>query len=283
MVASHFLRASGLSIGIIIFVGLVLGWTTRLGPQGVVQVPVSALLVFLLSRATRGYGGDRIVETAIGAGVALLAVLVGPSAPSNDAVVSGALGPLRRCGEILRSIAVDIGSQWSPEQAEAWCCGAVGLFDATAVARQKCAEQQLSARWNAWAYRRRPLLKRAEEALSAGQQIAEHIRSITRAVGDGSADAESLAPLGSTLVRTASATDAYADWVGSTDSLPDRRRLSEAIRSANDSLVRSSARAEQGWGRDPSRWLTVGTTWTLSRWILAEISRPLDSNQSETV
>jgi uncharacterized membrane protein YgaE (UPF0421/DUF939 family) len=52
VVVSHFLSPSGWSIGIIIFVGLLLGWTTRMGPQGAVQVPVSALLVFLVGRTT---------------------------------------------------------------------------------------------------------------------------------------------------------------------------------------------------------------------------------------
>ena len=46
-----------------IFAGLLLGWAARLGPQGAVQVPVSALLVFLVGRATAGYGGERIVDT----------------------------------------------------------------------------------------------------------------------------------------------------------------------------------------------------------------------------
>jgi uncharacterized membrane protein YgaE (UPF0421/DUF939 family) len=48
LAVSHFLPEDAWSIIIIIFAGLLLGWTARLGPQGVVQVPVSALLVFLV-------------------------------------------------------------------------------------------------------------------------------------------------------------------------------------------------------------------------------------------
>ena len=55
---SQFLTPSAWSIGIIIFAGLLLGWSARLGPQGAVQVPVSALLVVLVGRATPGYGGN---------------------------------------------------------------------------------------------------------------------------------------------------------------------------------------------------------------------------------
>src|SRR6185437_5726035 len=66
LAVSHFLTPSGWSIAIIIFAGLLLAWTVRLGPQGVVQVPVSALLVFAVGSATPGYGGRRVVDTLIG-------------------------------------------------------------------------------------------------------------------------------------------------------------------------------------------------------------------------
>jgi len=97
LAVSHFLAPSGWSIGIIIFAGLLVGWTARLGPQGAVQVPVSALLVFLVGRATPGYAGERIADTLIGAGVAVIAVLLSPSAPGPDPVMAKALAPLRRC------------------------------------------------------------------------------------------------------------------------------------------------------------------------------------------
>jgi len=52
LAVSHFLTPSGWSIAIIVFAGLLLGWSLRLGPQGVVQVPVSALLVFAVGSAS---------------------------------------------------------------------------------------------------------------------------------------------------------------------------------------------------------------------------------------
>src|SRR6202167_5241545 len=134
LAVSHFLAPSGWSIGIIIFAGLLLGWTTRLGPQGVVQIPVSALLVFLVGRATPGYGGERIIDTLIGAAVAVIAVLLSPSAPGPDAVMSKALAPLRRCTEILRAISTGIGSPWTPDQAASWRLDAITLIDTIAPA-----------------------------------------------------------------------------------------------------------------------------------------------------
>src|SRR5579862_1897458 len=83
LAVSHFLSPSGWSIGIIVFAGLLIGWSLRLGPQGAVQVPVSALLVFAVGSATPDYGGRRIVETLIGSAIAVLAVLVSPDRKST--------------------------------------------------------------------------------------------------------------------------------------------------------------------------------------------------------
>jgi uncharacterized membrane protein YccC len=85
LVVSHFLTPSGWSIALIIFVGLLLGWSVRLGPQGVVQVPVSALLVFAVGIATPDYGGRRVVDTLIGSAIAVLAVLASPSRQRRNA------------------------------------------------------------------------------------------------------------------------------------------------------------------------------------------------------
>ena len=144
LAVSHFLAPSAWSIGIIIFAGLLLGWRS-LGPQGAVQVPVSALLVFLVGRATPGYGGERITETLIGAGVAVVAVLLSPSAPGPDAIMSKALAPLRRCSEILRAVSTGIGSPWTPDQAASWRRDAVTLVVTIATARREYQDDRLSA------------------------------------------------------------------------------------------------------------------------------------------
>ena len=183
---SRFLAPSGWSIGIIVFAGLLAGWAARLGPQGVVQIPVSALLVFLVGRVTPGYGADRIADTLIGAAVAVIAVLLTPSAPGPDAVMSRALAPLRRCTEILRAIGAGIGSPWTPEQAQSWRQDALALVDAVAAARRDYEGHRLGTRWNARARRDRAALGRADQALLSGERISVSTRSIARALVDGS-------------------------------------------------------------------------------------------------
>ena len=277
LTVSHFLAPNAWSIGIIIFAGLLLGWAVRLGPQGAVQVPVSALLVFLVGRVTPDYGGERIVDTLIGSGVAVIAVLLSPSAPGPDAVMSKALAPLRRCTEILREISAGIGSPWTPDQAATWRQDAMTLIDTIAAARREHQSHQLSSRWNVRARRERMTLGRADEALRTGERIAIYTRSMARALVDGSGHAHPMPTLSAMLEQTAAATEAYTVWVASAGTSADRQRLAQAVHDADATLGSAFTRVQQRWAGDPAQWLTFGMTLAMSQRILAEAGRPLDS------
>ena len=281
LTVSHFLAPGGWSIGIIIFAGLLLGWTARLGPQGAVQVPVSALLVFLVGRATPGYGGERIIDTLIGAGIAVLAVVLSPSAPGPGAVMSTALAPLRGCTGILLTVSAGIGSAWTPGQAAAWRQDAITLAGTIAAARREHQDDRLKVRWNLRARRERAALGRAEEALISAERIAICTRSMARALADGSGDARPMPTISALLATTAAATQAYTTWLASPGTPADRRLLAEAIHAADHTLSGTLTRVQQRWGSDPTRWLTSGMTLAMSQRILAEVSRPLDPADHE--
>jgi len=276
---SHFLTPNGWSIALVVFVGLLLGWGIRIGPQGVVQVPISALLVFAVGSATPGYAGSRVVDTLIGSAIAVLAVLVSPSAPTPERMVSDVVAPLRHCRDLLLSIGSAIDSTWTMEEAQGWRDQALGLVEATAKAKRDHEGHQLTARWNARAYRHRPVLERAEEALHIEERVAIQTRSVARALLDGAPAARPMPAIGVMLVSTASAVEAYADWVASPDEAADRQGLSDAIRSAGESFGNAVARAQQRWQDDPTQWLTFGTILAMSQRILAEVSRPLESSR----
>lgn len=79
LVAYGFARLAGInawSIGLVIFVSLLAGRVLRLGQQGSIQVPVSALLVLVLGATTGGYAVDRVVDTVVGAATGILVNLV---------------------------------------------------------------------------------------------------------------------------------------------------------------------------------------------------------------
>jgi uncharacterized membrane protein YgaE (UPF0421/DUF939 family) len=277
LAVSHFLTLSGWSIALIVFAGLLLGWSVRLGPQGAVQVPVSALLVFAVGSATPGYGGRRVVDTLIGSAIAVLAVLASPTAPPPERVVSDALEPLRHCRGVLVEIGSAIRSAWTLEQAERWRTEALGLVETTTQAKRDYEDHLLTARWNARARRQRPVLERADEAIRVGERLAIQTRSIARALADGAPDAHPMPAVGAMLVSTASAVDAYTAWVASPGESADRERLSDAIRVAGESFSDAVTRAQQRWRDDPTQWLTFGTILAMSQRILAEVSSPLES------
>jgi uncharacterized membrane protein YccC len=281
LMVSYFLAPSAWSIGIIIFAGLLIGWAAHLGPQGAVQVPVSALLVFLVGRATPGYGGQRIVDTLIGAGVAVIAVLLSPSAPGPDAVMSKALAPLRHATEILRAVSTGIGSPWNPGQAASWRQDAMTLVDTIATARREHQDDRLSTRWNVRARRERAALGRADEALLSGERIAIYTRSMTRALVDGSGNARPMPTLSAMIAETASATQAYTAWLASAGTPTDRRLLAQAVHAADDTLGSALGRVQERWRNDPAQWLTFGITLAMSQRILAEAGRPLDPAERE--
>jgi uncharacterized membrane protein YccC len=74
-----------------IVLSILLAWALRLGPGSANQLPISAMLVLSLGATTPGYALERIIETIIGAVVALVInVLIVPPvllAPAHEAVV----------------------------------------------------------------------------------------------------------------------------------------------------------------------------------------------------
>jgi uncharacterized membrane protein YgaE (UPF0421/DUF939 family) len=278
LAVSHFFAPSGWTIGIIIFAGLLLGWTVRLGPQGVVQVPVSALLVFAVGSAIPDYGGRRVVDTLIGSAIAVLAVLASPSAPAPERVVSDAVAPLRQCRDLLMEIGSSVSSPWTPQQTEVWRTEGLGLVQAAALARRTHEGHRLTARWNARARRQRPVLERADEALRIGTLVATQTRSIARALVDGTPDARPMPAVGALLVSTASSVEAYVSWVASSGERTDRQRLSDAIRVAGETLGRAVTRTQLGWRDEPSQWLSFGPILAMCHRILGEVGSPLESS-----
>jgi uncharacterized membrane protein YgaE (UPF0421/DUF939 family) len=79
LVAYGFARLAGInawSIALVIFVSLLAGRALRLGQQGSIQVPVSALLVLVLGATTGGYALDRVLDTMVGAATGILVNVV---------------------------------------------------------------------------------------------------------------------------------------------------------------------------------------------------------------
>jgi hypothetical protein len=64
------------SVGVLVFIGLLVGQSLKLGTQGSTQIAVSALLVLVLSGGHNSYAIDRVLDTLIGAAVGVIVSLV---------------------------------------------------------------------------------------------------------------------------------------------------------------------------------------------------------------
>jgi len=77
-----------------VLVSLLVGWVFRLSQSTTAQIPISALLVLTIGAQTPGYAVERVIETALGAAIAVVVnVIVVPPVklkPAQDAI--GRLG-----------------------------------------------------------------------------------------------------------------------------------------------------------------------------------------------
>ncbi|PZG36831.1 hypothetical protein C1I98_26215 [Spongiactinospora gelatinilytica] len=91
------------TLGLAIATSLVIGYTARLGDH-ILEVPISAMLIFALGAATPAGAADRVFETLVGAGMGLLAGLI--ASPVHMETAQEAIGDLGcRLGELTDRLA----------------------------------------------------------------------------------------------------------------------------------------------------------------------------------
>ena len=222
VVAYGFARLAGInawSIGLVVLVSFVLGRVLRLGAQGSVQVPVSALLVLVLGATTGGYAADRVLDTAIGAaiGIAVNLVIV-PRSHVREAT-AGVQGFAREMAGVLRdaSACVRGGTAGAPE-APALLARARMLEAQGQRAAGGARQARTALRWSPSAERHRVGAELLGPAVARLRLVERQVRGIARAVadttGDWSETTELPAGLGSLLEATAAQLLAWADWLG---------------------------------------------------------------------
>jgi Aromatic acid exporter family member 1 len=170
------------SVGLVIFVSLVLGRVLRLGPHRV-EVPISALLVLTLG-GTPGVARTRVLETLIGAGVGVVvnAVLVPPVylQPAGEAIYELADDMAR----VLEAVAGDLAEGWSGEDAYERLLEARELDGQVGEAREAVSQAEDSLRLNP----RRRLVGDPSDELREGLTTLEHsailVRGICRSLVD---------------------------------------------------------------------------------------------------
>jgi uncharacterized membrane protein YccC len=189
LVAFGFARLVGVhiwSVALVVFLSWIAGQILRLGMQGAVQVPVTALLVLVLGTTTSGYAWDRVVDTCIGAGIGVVVSLV--ALPRTH--LGEARGELRglatQLAALLREIAAGLTRPDGGSAARlAKARRVTDEAETTAVIIQNSVA---ATRWNPTGYRDRPAAQELETGLKTLATAERATRGIARVLADAPAD-----------------------------------------------------------------------------------------------
>ena len=215
LVAAALTRWLGLtagSLGLLLFVGLVVGRLLHLGPQGAMQVAVSALLVMSVGATREHYASERVEGTVAGALVGVL-VNLAVAPPTSLATARAAVHKLAEdIADLFAEIGAGVASGWTLEKALLWRGRGRRLHDFAAAARDALDRAEESLRYNPRERRTREALGRYERALDALNRVLINARIVSRALREAAHEghAQSLVPgLEETFQRAAALVRAY--------------------------------------------------------------------------
>jgi len=168
----------------VVVVSLVVAWAARLTPSSANQVPISAMLVLSIGATTPAYAVDRVIETVLGAAVALAVnalvvppVLVGPA--------HLAVGRLARdLAAVLDETAVALERPVDERALAATLERARGLRDLQPRAVAAVAAAEESLRLNPRRSRNRDVLEAERRLLATLTMLVRRVVPMTRSVHD---------------------------------------------------------------------------------------------------
>jgi uncharacterized membrane protein YgaE (UPF0421/DUF939 family) len=223
------------SLGALVAAAILVGQVLRLGPH-LVEVPISAMLVLGVGISTAGsVGGDRVLETLVGAAVGILVNVLFPPAVQTRYAVREVE---RFAGEIAALLddaaAALVAGPVTPEQSTRWLQDARRLNRHVPRLDRALAHAEESRRLNVRALRS----SRPDTSVRAGLDALEYtsvsLRTLFRAIDDA------------TRERTGVQDDAdYADTVRRTTASL-LQRMGTVVREFGRALTAGSRDARQG-------------------------------------
>lgn len=169
---------------IAVILALLLAWAVKLTPTSTTQVPISAMLVLSVGIVTPNYALDRIIETVIGAIVALgINALIVPPVLLGPAHL--AVGRLARdLGAALDSLASALETPTPREELDAMLVTARELRDLRAKAATAVKTGEESLTLNPRANRQRRILEADRELLRSLSNLVHRVVAMTRTLRD---------------------------------------------------------------------------------------------------
>jgi uncharacterized membrane protein YgaE (UPF0421/DUF939 family) len=173
------------SVALVVFVSWVAGQVLRLGQQGAVQVPVSALLVLVLGASTSEYALDRVVDTSLGAVVGILVSLISVPRTHLPEACAGLTDLATDTARVLRDLASAV---MTPEADFAGPSARARQLDNKTRTVALMVQQTLTAtRWSPTGYRDRPSAERLVAAVKTFARVERSARGIARVLADAAA------------------------------------------------------------------------------------------------
>jgi hypothetical protein len=187
LVAYLFALVTGLtwwSLGLVVAISLVAGRLLRLG-DNLMEVPISAMLILAVGGiGTRTAAQGRVVETLVGAVVAVLVnLLIAPPLyvqPASEAIAELA----QRMARFSRSLAEAVCGDWSRETAQAQLTEARLLGEEVVRADRTLARTEESARLNPRGRVAREARPRLRSTLTALEHVQVVLRDVARTLLD---------------------------------------------------------------------------------------------------
>lgn len=177
---THWLGLHAWSLALLVFIAMALATRLHLGPQGIPQVAISALMVWAVGSQVRGYAWYRALETALGSVVAGgVSALLWPPDFTPDAVESLrflALG----LADVIYGMAEDLRRGLEPEEANRHLKSARAIDAGLSRARRAMKRAETSLRWNPWHRGARGRLKQLRHAIGVLDHSVIQVRGIAR-------------------------------------------------------------------------------------------------------
>lgn len=175
--------SSWIVLGVIVL-SLLLAWTLRLTPGSANQIPISAMLVLSIGAQTPDYAVNRIIETVIGAAVALLVnvvivppVMLGPAHLAVSRLANGV-------ASALDALSATLSTRQGPEQREALLAQARELRGLRDTASSTISRAEESLMFNPRGGKHRTVLEHDRHFLLSLTALVTQVLGMARAVHD---------------------------------------------------------------------------------------------------
>ena len=200
------------TVGVLVVISLIIGRMMRLGPEGSLQIPVTALFVYFMGEAlTNDVIVTRIVATLLGVAIGLVFSFIAHPERPEERVTERLSEIGGRLGTLLSAMGDVSGDRLTRRQATEWLTEARTLGVETRHLGEEIEELGLGRRFSVGS--ERAVGRAILEQFSLLQQTSDHVNSIARGLFDATSRGSVRLPegVGQMLSSTGEALSVHAD------------------------------------------------------------------------